>query len=266
MLTLLVIYLFLGAAAGLLAGLFGVGGGVVIVPVLIYAFSQQGFSPDFLTHMAVGTSLAVICVSSASSTMAHHKKGMVAWPVVRSMAPGLLLGVILGVYVVIRIPGASLQWIIGVYLLFVALQMGFNLMPTRQANLPQNKMLAFAGTGIGMLSAMFGIGGGSLTVPFLSYFGVSMQRAVATSAACGIPIAVMGAVSNVYAGWAREDLPAGSAGYVFLPALVGIAVLSAPFARVGAKIAHQLPAHILKRLFAIFLVMIGSSLIYKGLG
>lgn len=266
MLSTLLIYLSLGAAAGLLAGLFGVGGGVIIVPVLIYAFTQQGFSPEFLTHMAVGTSLAVICVSSLSSVRAHHKNRLVLWPVVKSMAPGLMLGVAVGVYTVVHIPGVSLQWIIGIYLLLVALQMGFGIMPARDAVLPDAKVLASVGTVIGWLSAMFGIGGGSLTVPFLCYFGTRMQQAVATSAACGVPIALMGVISNSAIGFGKAGLPAWSLGYIYVPAFLGIALLSAPFAKAGAHLAQRLPARILKRLFAVFLAIIGSSLIIKTLG
>lgn len=264
--TIFAIYLFLGATAGLLAGLFGVGGGVIIVPVLIYAFTLQGIPDEWLTHMAVGTSLAVICISSMSSVLAHQKNKSILWPVVKSMAPGLMIGVMLGVLTIVQIPGASLQWIIGAYLLLMAVQMGFELMPERDSPLPGRNGLSGAGVGIGWLSAMFGIGGGSLTVPFLSYYGTRMQQAVATSAACGVPIALMGAFSNGIAGSLQKGLPEWSVGYIYVPAFLGIAILSAPFARLGAKLAQQLPARKLKRLFAIFLAIIGSSLILKTIG
>jgi hypothetical protein len=266
MLITSLLYLVLGAAAGLLAGLFGVGGGVIIVPVLIYAFTQQGLSVDYLTHLAVGTSLAVICISSLSSTLAHHKTQSVLWPSVRAMTPGILVGVVIGVYTVLQISGVRLQWLIGCYLILVAIQMGFNLMPFRQTTLPNKPALMGAGVGIGWLSAMFGIGGGSLTVPFLSYFGVAMRQAVATSAACGVPIAFMAVISNVYMGFGNKTLPEWSLGYVYLPAFIGIALLSAPFAKLGAHLAQRLPQIILKRSFATFLVIIGSSLIWKSLG
>ncbi len=262
----LFIYLLLGALAGLLAGLFGVGGGVIIVPVLIYAFTGQGISPEWLTHMAVGTSLAVICISSLSSVMAHQKNKSILWPVVKSMTPGLLLGVVLGVFSIVHIPGSRLQWIIGAYLLLMAIQMGFEIMPEREAPLPGKSRLLGVGVGIGWLSAMFGIGGGSLTVPFLSYYGTRMQQAVATSAACGLPIAMMGMFSNSIAGSLQKGLPDWSLGFIYLPAFLGIAILSAPFAQLGAKLAQKLPAKKLKRLFAIFLAIIGGSLILKTLG
>lgn len=266
MLAVIALYLALGAFAGLLAGLFGVGGGAVIVPVLIYAFAKQGLSADVLTHMAVGTSLAVICLTSISSVRAHHKNGFVDWPTVKIMAPGLVAGVVLGVYTAVQIPGPVLQWIIGSYLCLVAVQMGFNLMPQGHNLRLTGRLKLAAGTVIGWVSALFGIGGGSLTVPFLSFFAVRMQTAVATSAACGFPIAVAGAISNIVAGSGVQALPDGSLGYVYLPAFFGIALMSLPFAKLGANLAKNLPAILLKRFFAVFLVIIGGSLIGRAGG
>ena len=266
MLTVIILYILLGALAGFIAGLFGMGGGVIIVPTLVYAFTQQGMSIEILTHMAVGTSLAVICVSSVSSVLAHHKNDFVIWSVVKSMAPGLILGVMLGVYTVVHIPGPTLQWVIGFYLVTVAIQMGFEIMPSGDRALPGGKGLFSAGGLVGWVSAMFGIGGGSLNVPFLSYFGMRMQNAVATAAACGMPIAIAGAISNAFAGMQTEGLPEWSLGYIYLPAFVGIAFMSIPFAKLGAKLAKKLPGLILKRLFAVFLAIIGSSLIVTAVG
>lgn len=266
MLTTVLLYLALGALSGLMAGLFGVGGGAVIVPVLIIAFARQGLDPAVLTHIAVGTSLAVICLTSISSVRAHHRNGFVDWPVVRVMAPALVIGVVAGVLTVVRIPGPVLQWIIGSYLCLIAIQMGFDLMPAGHRLQLTRRVQWLAGAVIGWVSALFGIGGGSLTVPFLSFYGVRMQHAVATSAACGFPIAVGGALSNMLAGWGQADLPAGSLGYVYLPAFAGIALMSLPFAKLGANLAKNLPATVLKRIFAGFLVIIGGSLIGRAGG
>ena len=266
MLLALALYFVLGAFAGVIAGLFGVGGGVVIVPALVYAFAKQGVDAAILTHMAVGTSLAVICVTSVSSVRTHHKNGFVLWPVVKVMAPGSILGVMLGVYTVVQIPGVVLQLVIGSFLLLVSVQMGFQLMPAGERPLPSSAGLFSAGGFIGWVSAMFGIGGGSLTVPLLSFFGTRMQMAVATSAACGMPIAFAGAISNMVAGWGNGLTPAWSLGFVYLPAFFGIALMSAPFANVGAQLAKKLPAQVLKRLFAVFLVIIGSLMILRATG
>ena len=207
MLTILALYLAIGAVAGLVAGLFGVGGGVIIVPALIYAFAMQGLPEAILTHMAVGTSLAIICVTSISSVRTHHKNGFVLWPVVKVFAPGLVVGVIIGVYTVVNIPGHLLQLIMGCFLSVVAVQMGFNLMPKGQRSLPSTPaVLSFAAFS-GWVSALFGIGGGSLNVPFLSYFSTPMQKSVATAAACGMPIAFAGAVMNTVVGWQQPGMP-----------------------------------------------------------
>lgn len=266
MLTVFALYLFVGAIAGLVAGLFGVGGGVIIVPALIYAFSLQSLSADVLTHMAVGTSLAIICVSSVSSVRTHHRNGFVIWPVVKSMAPGLIVGVIIGVYTVINIPGQTLQFIMGVFLSLIAIQMGFGLMPEGNRSLPSAMGLSSFGVFAGWVSALFGIGGGSLNVPFLSFFGLRMQQAVATSAACGMPIALAGALSNTVAGFGSSAVPEYSFGYIYLPAFIGVAVMTAPFAKLGATLAKNMQPRYLKRIFAIFLVMIGQTMMFKALG
>lgn len=266
MLLTMMFYLFFGAFAGLIAGLFGVGGGVIIVPALIYAFTSQGVSVDVLTHMAVGTSLAIICVTSISSVLAHHKNGFVMWPVVKSMAPGLVIGGIVGVQLASMITGVHLQLIIGSFLLLVAVQMGFGLVPEGKKSLPNMLgLLPVAGV-IGALSSLFGIGGGSLTVPYLSIMGTKMQKAVATSAACGVPIAFAGAIGNIYWGQAQSHDIELAWGFVYLPAFFGVAVMSAPFAKVGANLAKHLPAKKLKQLFAVFLVIIGSLMILKSQG
>lgn len=263
MMTLL-IYLIVGAVAGTVAGLFGVGGGVVIVPALVLAFVLQGMSPEVLTHMAVGTSLATIVITSINSVRAHHAKQAVLWPVVASFAPGLCLGVFLGVHVAALIQGPHLQLAIGLFLLLVSAQMGFSLMPSGQRQLPNRGILACVGSVIGGISALFGIGGGSMTVPYLSFFNTPMAKAVATSAACGLPIALVGAATNVMSGWQHEALPAWSTGFIYWPALLGLGVASAPFTKLGAQLAHKLPPKQLKRIFAVFLLLVGSIMIVEG--
>ncbi len=260
----IVLYLVLGAIAGTVAGLFGVGGGVVIVPALIFAFSAQGLSPEVLTHMAVGTSLATIVVTSISSVRAHHLKGAVLWSVFWAMAPGIALGVWFGVQTIVQISGATLQLAIGCFLLIIALQMGFGLKPSPSRDLPGKPVLFVVGGGIGWISALFGIGGGSLTVPWLTWCNMRMQQAVACSAACGLPIAIVGAASNVAAGWHHAALPAMSSGFIYWPAFIGIVLASAPFAVVGARLAHRLPADKLKRYFALFIFVVGSIMVARS--
>lgn len=250
------VYLAVGAVAGLLAGLFGIGGGLVIVPVLVLSFELQGISGGVLTHMAVGTSLATIVFTSLSSIKAHHTKGAVNWALCGWLSGGIVVGAILGANTVSQFSGELLQLIIGCFALVIAVQMGFDLKPQGARQLPGKPGLVAAGGGIGWASAMFGIGGGSLTVPFLSWNNVKMQQAVATAAACGFPIALSGAVTNMFTGYGNAELPEWSTGFVYWPAFAGIVLTSVPMAKVGAKLAHKLPAQTLKRIFALLLVAV----------
>lgn len=253
------LYLALGAVAGTLAGLFGVGGGIIIVPVLVFSFTAQGMSPEVLTHLAVGTSLATIVFTSINSIITHHRKGAVLWPVVGWMTVGILGGAALGTLTAAALQGPHLQKIIGVFALLVAIQLGFDLRPKAGGGVPGRFGLGVAGAVIGWASAIFGIGGGSLTVPFLTWRSVPIQKAVATSSAGGLPIAMASAASFVLVGWDVPDLPAWSLGFVYLPAMVGIAATSMYFARVGARLAHRLDPVTLRRLFALLLACVGVN-------
>lgn len=253
------LYLVLGAAAGVLAGLFGVGGGIIIVPVLVLSFTAQGVDPQVLTHLAVGTSLATIIFTSINSVMEHHRKGAVQWPIFAWMTLGILLGAGLGSLTAASIQGPMLQKIIGVFAIVIAIQMALDLKPRASRAVPSKLGLTAAGGVIGWASAIFGIGGGTLNVPFLTWRSLPMQQAVATSSACGLPIAVASALSFMLIGWSQPQLPEWSLGYVYLPAMVGIAFTSMFFARFGARLAHKLSPRLLKRLFALLLLCVGVS-------
>jgi uncharacterized membrane protein YfcA len=259
---IVVVYLILGAAAGLMAGLFGVGGGLIIVPALIVSFTFQDLSPDVLTQLAIGTSLATIIFTSLSSIKTHHSKGAIDWTLVKRLTVGIVIGAVVGSIFADYLPGETLQMIIGVYALTVAVQMGFDLKPKAQHDLPKGAGLTVAGGVIGAISALFGIGGGSLTVPYLSWCRVEMRNAVATSSACGLPIAVAGVSSYIATGWNNPNLPEYSLGYIYLPAFFGIIITSTVFAKQGAKLAHRLPSHVLKRYFALLLLAVGSKFIF----
>jgi uncharacterized membrane protein YfcA len=255
----LLLYLALGAAAGVLAGLFGVGGGIIIVPVLLLSFTAQGFDPAVMTHLAVGTSLATIIFTSINSVLEHHRKGAVLWPVFAWMTVGILLGAGLGAVTAAAIQGPLLQRLIGVFAIIIAVQMALELKPKGVGSIPGKPALTLAGTVIGWASAIFGIGGGSLTVPFLTWRGVSMQKSVATSSACGLPIAVVSSATFIWLGWDTPELPEWSLGFVYLPALIGVAISSMFFARIGARLAHKLSPLMLRRLFALLLFSVGLS-------
>lgn len=262
---LIATYLAVGAVAGLMAGLFGIGGGMIIVPVLVITFELLGFSAAALTHMAVATSLASIVFTSISSVRTHHQKKAVDWPLVWQLSMGIFVGAILGVLSADSLSGSGLQIVIGISALLMAVQMGFNLKPKPTRTLPGRAGMLTAGTGIGWASALFGIGGGSLTVPFLTWCNHPMQRSVATAAAVGFPIALVGALTNVVVGWQHPELPENSFGYIYWPALLGIVITSIPFARLGAKLAHRLSAEKLKRLFAILLVLVAIKFLTGNL-
>ncbi|HSC83918.1 MAG TPA: sulfite exporter TauE/SafE family protein [Pseudomonas sp.] len=253
------LYLLLGAAAGVLAGLFGVGGGLIIVPVLVFSFTAHGFPVEVLTQLAVGTSLATIVFTSINSIREHHRRNAVRWPVFVWMTLGIAVGGGLGALTAAQIHGPMLQKVIGVFAILVSIQMALELKPSAGGQLPGKAGLTLAGVVIGWASAIFGIGGGSLTVPFLSWRNVPMQQAVGTSAACGFPIAISGALSFIWVGWGNAQLPEGSFGFVYLPALLGIALTSVFFARFGAMLAHKLSPRLLKRLFALLLLVVGVN-------
>lgn len=259
--TEFLIYLSLGAVAGILAGLLGVGGGLVIVPVLAGVLNYRGVAPDLVMQIALGTSLATIIFTALSSVRAHHARGAVSWPTVFQLTPGIVLGALMGAWVAHWLKGDTLRVIFGLFALLVAAQMALGVKPSPHRQLPGPAGTGAAGGVIGFVSAIVGIGGGSLTVPFLLYCNVRMRNAVATSAASGLPIAMAGMVGFVWNGWGVAGLPAGSIGYVYLPALAGIALASTLFAPMGARLAHTLPADRLKRVFALLLAFLGLRML-----
>ncbi|MDP3859760.1 MAG: sulfite exporter TauE/SafE family protein [Stagnimonas sp.] len=263
--TTLLIFALTGAAAGLLAGLFGVGGGLIMVPALAFVLPALGVPAAVVMQVAIGTSLAVIGATSLSSTRAHHRRGGVRWDLLRGFAPGLALGALGGAFVAHLLSGGVLKNTVGIGALLVAAQMFFGAQPKPRAagsGLPTAELLA-AGGGIGLLSALVGIGGGSLTVPYLSWRGVSMQQAVGTAAAGGIPIAWGGALGFVLSGWRTPGLDGAYLGYVSLLAFLGLAVASVLTAPQGARLAHALPAQTLKRAFALLLASVGLLMLLR---
>ncbi|AOM00603.1 sulfite exporter TauE/SafE family protein [Cobetia marina] len=250
-------YPVLGAVAGLIAGLFGIGGGLVIVPVLAAAFALQGVATDVLMHLAIGTSLATIVVTSLSSARAHHERGAVRLDWLKRLLPGLVVGTALGVVLAGGLSSEMLKLLFGGFVLLVAVKMGLDLKVGQLAQAPGRAGQFLGGGTVGVVSALFGIGGGTVMVPMLTSWQARMTEAVGTAAAAGFPIALVAALTNIAVGWHAPGLPEHAIGYVHWVAWLGIVLVSVPFARVGARLAHALPALLLKRLFALILVIVG---------
>jgi uncharacterized protein len=262
-LQIITIYALTGIFAGLIGGMLGLGGGIIIVPVLHFLFIQQGFPPSIIMHLAVTTSLATIIVTSLSATYAHHKKGAVLWPVVNRIAPGILVGAALGALIADSLSSNTLRIVFGVFEILVAIQIGLELKPKAQTKLPGKCGLISSGLGIGLFSTILGIGGGTLTVPFLLWCNVNIRNAVAVSSACGFPIAVAGTTALIIAGWNNEAVPENSFSYLYWPAALMIIAMTIFFAPMGARLAHYLPVATLKRLFAIILATVGLRMLIQ---
>lgn len=262
MLTSLLVYLGCGAIVGIIAGLLGVGGGTVIVPILVAVFPYQGVPAEYIQQMALGTSLASIMFTSISSARAHHLKGSVRWKIVREITPGILIGTFVGGLIATHLPTMFLKIFFICFLFAISGQMMTNYRPPASRHMPGTIGTAASGGVIGLLSSFVGIGGGSLSVPFMTYCGVDIHQAVGTSSAIGFPIAIAGALGYIAGGWGRPDLPAYSLGFVQLWALLGIAAASMITAPIGAKISHALPTAGLKRSFAFFLALIALKMLW----
>jgi uncharacterized membrane protein YfcA len=260
--TFVAAYLALGLVSGFIAGLLGVGGGLVIVPVLSWIYSQEGFPAQYNIHMALGTSLSVIVLTSISSLRAHHGHGAVRWQAVRRITPGILLGTLAGAFAAARLPDLGLRWFFTLFLYYAAIQMLLALNPEARRELPGWPGMTVAGGVIGLISSWVGIGGGTLSVPFLNWCNVRLQEAIGTSAAIGFPIAVSGAAGYAMAGWGADGLPPWSLGFIYLPATAIVALVSVLSAPWGARLTHRLPAGKLKRIFSGLLLFMAVRMTY----
>lgn len=259
-------YLFLGAFVGFFAGLLGVGGGGIMVPVLTTLFVVQGFSMDKVVHLALGTSMAAIVLTSVSSLRAHHAHGAVRWDIVKGITPGVLLGTFSATFIASRIASEPLAIFFACFMAYVALQMLLNIKPKPSRSLPGRVGMTASGVGIGGVSALVAIGGGSLSVPFMTWCNVSIHNAIGTSAAIGLPIAVAGTVGYLLNGWSAHGMPEYSFGFIYLPALVLLSVTSTFMAPVGARLAHRLPVAILKKVFAAVLIVLCAKMLHTLFG
>lgn len=254
-------FLLLGAVTGMFAGLFGIGGGGIMVPVLTFLFLQQQFPAEHLVHMALATSMAAIVPTAVASLLAHHKHRAVIWPVVIKLAPGILLGTFIGTFIASYLPAPPLAIFFSCFMALVAVQMVINRKPKPSQQLPGAVGLSAAGSGIGVISALVAIGGGTLTVPFLVWCNISLPVAIGTSAAVGLPIALSGTMGYIINGWSAVQLPDYTLGYVYWPAVLAMASMSFISAPLGATLAHRLPIPLLKKLFALLLISLSIQML-----
>ena len=255
--------LLLGLAAGFLAGLLGIGGGMLMVPAVTFVLGAKGFPPDYIVKMAVATSLATICFTSISSVRAHHKRGAVLWPVVAKLVPGILLGSAIGAQVAVAIPGKALGILFAIFVSFSATQMFLDRKPKPSRTLPGTPGMLAAGGTIGVISALVGAGGAFVSVPFMQWCNVKIHNAVATSAALGFPVALAGTLSYVWAGRNLPQMPPGSLGYLYLPGLLVISLASMSTAPLGARTAHRMDIRPLKRVFALVLYCLAAYFLFR---
>ncbi|MGA9666850.1 MAG: sulfite exporter TauE/SafE family protein [Gallionella sp.] len=258
-------YLVLGAVAGYLAGMFGIGGGIILVPVLMFVFDAQHFPAEHLLHLALGTSMSAILFTSLSSMRRHHQHGAVNWRVVRNITPGILVGTGIGAVFATSISQHFLGIFFALFVYFIAAQILIDVRPQASRQLPGAAGMTLTGLLTGWLSSMVSIGGGTIVVPFLVWCNIPLRQAIGTSAAIGFPVAVGGTIGYVATGMGIPSLPAHSWGFVYLPALSWVALASILTAPLGANATHQLRIGILRKLFALLLLVLATKLLLKVL-
>ena len=262
MLEILLISLAFGCFSGILAGLFGIGGGLVLVPFFLFLLESRGIANELLMLIAVATSLATMIITSVAATIMQHRLGAVIWKSVFNLSYGILFGVIIGSLVADSISSDNLRLIFAIYMLYVAIEMAVSSKIEARFKSLSALAMTMAGAVIGFVSAVLGIGGGTLTVPLLARHQVPMRNAVAISSACGLPIAIAGTLSYAILGWQKTGLPAGSVGYIYIPAFLGVVMSSMLTAPIGAKLANKLPTPQLKRYFSLLLFIVAAKLLW----
>ena len=258
-----IVYLLMGLFVGFFAGLLGIGGGLILVTLMVYMFTVQGFPADRLLHLALGTSIASIVFTSISSLRAHHKHGAVRWDILRSAIPGLVLGTLFGTFVADQLKSKYLAIFFVIFVYYSAVQMFANVKPKPARQLPGNIGMTVVAIIVGIVSSLVGVGGGVMTIPLMSLCNVPMRQTIGTSAALGLPIAIAGTVGFVVTGLGKDHLPTLSVGYVYLPALVGIVTGTFVTVPWGAKAAHTLPVTTLKKIFAVILFILATKMLWS---
>jgi len=258
---LVLVCLILGSVVGVMAGLLGIGGGAIMVPILVMTFRAQGLFSDDLMHVALGTSMAAIIVTSFSSMREHKNNGYVNWSIVKPISVGVLIGAFSFGFLASMFSAKALAVFFSIFMFYVATKIIFNLNSNTVSALPSNKVLTLAGLGIGGVSTLVSIGGGSLTVPFLLSRNIDAKTAIGSSAAIGLPISLAGTLGYILSGMGKLPANEFTLGYVYWPAVLAISITSYMTAPLGAKLVHRLPVSTLKKGFAILLVAISVKMI-----
>ncbi len=240
-----------GSFAGLIAGLLGLGGGLVVVPLLVVLFGWQGMAAEQIMHMAIGTSMMAICVTALASLTAHHRHHNIDWPTVKKLIFGLVLGGFFGAWLASQLPGEVLQLFFAVFALLMAVRVWIKSSHSGYSQLLKPATATFFGGVTGVVSAFVGIGGGTLVVPYLLLAGLPIKRAIGSAAACGLPIAVSAVAGFIV--WAPDSSTKWQTGYIVWPAFIAIAITSSIYAPLGVKLAKRLPDKLLRQLFSIAL-------------
>ncbi|MFC5461484.1 sulfite exporter TauE/SafE family protein [Massilia niabensis] len=261
---LILALLAMGAFGGFAAGLLGIGGGMVLVPFITMIFTARGVPDELVVHMAIATSLGTIMFTSLSSMRAHHKHGAILWHVVKMLAPGIVVGSMIGPWIGKQMNSSALAFFFGIFVAFSATQMLINKKPAAARELPAAPGMFATGGLIGILSGLVGAGGGFISVPFMTWCNVRIHNAVATSAALGFPIALAGTLANIFYGWDEPGLPEYSLGFIYVPALLIIVAASVTLAPLGARTAHRMPVRRLQQVFAVILYALAAYMFWKS--
>jgi uncharacterized protein len=257
-----IVYLLMGLFVGFLAGMLGVGGGLILVTLMVFLFRLQGFPSDRILHIALGTALTSIVFTSISSLRAHHRHGAVRWDIVKMAAPGLVAGTLLGAVAADRVASKYLAIFFVAFVYFAAVQMFVDMKPKPTRTLPGRAGTSVAAIITGIVSSLVGAGGGLLSIPLMTMCNVPMRNAVGTSAALGLPIAIAGTAGYIYTGLGQDHLPPLTLGYVYVPALVGIVIGTFVTVPAGAKAAHTMPVPRLKKIFAVLLFLMATKMLW----
>lgn len=259
----IIYFLALGSFVGVVSGLFGIGGGGIIVPVLTTIFLSHGINEQNVVHMALGTSMAIIIITSISSIKAQQKKKAIVWDVVKMMSPGIIIGTFLATFLASKLDSFYLSIIFAVFMFYSAIQMFIGKKPKPDTKVFSNKTHFFSGGIIGALSSLVSIGGGILSVPYLLVQNIDIKKAIATSSAIGLPIALSGTLGYIVNGWANTSMDTLTLGFVNLTAFACVAIASFLTAPIGVALVHKIDVNLMKKLFSLIPLILSIKMIYS---